>query len=74
MRPIFQIEMTLKKSLLKGLVAFAIVTLVARKVGAKRLATRIGLLTGGSVAVSTWLSAGDADTEIEFEDEASVAE
>lgn len=66
--------MALKKSLLKGLVAFAVVTLVVRKVGGERLATRVGLLTGGSVAVRSLLSAGDADTEIEFEDEASIAE
>lgn len=66
--------MGLKQSVLKGLVAFAVATLVARKLGSERLATRIGLLTGGSVAVSSWLSADEVDAEIEFEDEASVAE
>lgn len=66
--------MALKQSVLKGLVAFAVATLVARKLGSERLATRIGLLTGGSVAVSSWLSADVVDAEIEFEDEASVAE
>ncbi|WP_115862785.1 hypothetical protein [Halorussus litoreus] len=66
--------MALKKSLLKGLLAFAVATLVARKLSGDRLATRIGLLTGGSVAVSTWLSGDDVEADIEFEDEASVAE
>lgn len=66
--------MALKKSLLKGLVAFAVVTLLARKVGIEDLATRLGLVTGGSVVVGSWLTSGDSDTEIEFEDEAAVAE
>ena len=66
--------MALTKSVLKGFVAFAAATLVARKLGSERLGTRIGLLTGASVAVSTWLSEDGVDAEIEFEDEASVAE
>ncbi|MFC4449429.1 hypothetical protein [Halorussus aquaticus] len=66
--------MALKKSLLKGLVVFAVVTLLVRKLGGERFATRVGVVTGGSIAVRSLLSADDADTEIEFEDEASVAE
>ncbi|NEU57434.1 hypothetical protein [Halorussus sp. MSC15.2] len=66
--------MALKKSLLKGLVVFAVVTLLVRKLGGERVATRVGVVTGGSIAVRSLLSAGGTDTEIEFEDEASVAE
>jgi len=66
--------MAFKKSLLKGLVAFAVVTLLARKVGIEDLATRLGLVTGGSVVVGSWLTSGDDDAEIEFEDEPTVAE
>ncbi|WP_137283564.1 hypothetical protein [Halorussus salinisoli] len=59
--------MGLKKSLLSGVVAFVVATLAVRAVGGK--GTKIGLLTGGSVAVSTWLSSGTDGAEIEFEDE-----
>ena len=66
--------MALKKSVLKGLLAFAVATLVVRKLGREGLATKIGLLAGGSVVLSSWLSGDEVDTEIEFEDEASIAE
>lgn len=62
--------MGFKKSLLRGIVAFVVATLFTRAVGGK--GTRVGLLTGGSVAAITLLSGGSDDTEIEFEDEVSV--
>ncbi|WP_435179847.1 hypothetical protein [Halorussus sp. AFM4] len=61
--------MGLKKSLLGGIVAFVVASTVVRKVGGERLGTRVGLLTGSSVAVSTWLSGRDGATEVEFADE-----
>ncbi|NHN57905.1 MULTISPECIES: hypothetical protein [Halorussus] len=60
--------MGLKKSLLSGIVAFVVASIVARKVGGERLGTRVGLLTGSSVAVSTWLSGRGRATDVEFED------
>ncbi|UPV99199.1 hypothetical protein M0R88_11755 [Halorussus gelatinilyticus] len=59
--------MGLTKSLLRGIVAFVVAALVARAFGGN--GTKIGLLTGGSVAVTTWLFGRDDSTEIEFEDE-----
>jgi hypothetical protein len=59
--------MGLKKSLLSGIVAFAVATLAVRAVGGD--GTKIGLLTGGSVALASLLSGGSEDAEIEFEDE-----
>lgn len=64
--------MGLKKSLLSGLVAFVVASAAARTVGGKRLGTRIGLLTGGSVAVSTWLSGRKRGSKIEFEDDVAA--
>jgi hypothetical protein len=64
--------MGLKKSLLSGIVVFALATLVVRAGGGK--GTKFGLLTGGSVAVMSWLSGRDDGTEIEFEDEVAAAE
>ena len=61
--------MGLKKSLLSGVVAFVVATLVARAVGGKRLGTKIGVLTGGSVALSTWMSGRKGDVTVEIEDE-----
>lgn len=58
--------MGLKKSLLSGIVAFVVATLVVRAVGGD--GTKLGLLTGGSVAVATLLSGGSDDAEIEFEE------
>ena len=58
-----------KKSLLSGLVAFVAASAVARTVRGKRLGARIGLLIGGSVALSTWLSGRKRESEIEFEEE-----
>ncbi|WP_135851794.1 hypothetical protein [Halorussus salinus] len=62
--------MGLKKSLLSGIVAFVLATLVVRAGGGN--GTKFGLLTGGSVAVTTWLSGRDDGTEIEFEDEVAA--
>ncbi|UPV73136.1 hypothetical protein M0R89_11315 [Halorussus limi] len=58
--------MGLKKSLLSGIVAFVVATLAVRAVGGD--GTKVGLLTGGSVALGTLLSGGSDDTEIEFEE------
>ena len=61
--------MGLKKSLVSGIVAFAVATLVVRAVGGKRVGTRVGLLTGSSVAFATMLSGRKRGTDVEFEDE-----
>ncbi|WP_128477688.1 hypothetical protein [Halorussus pelagicus] len=59
--------MGLKKSLLSGIVAFVLTTLIARVGGGK--GTKMGLLTGSAVALVTLLSGESDSTEIEFEDE-----
>lgn len=59
--------MGFNKPLLSGVVAFVVATLAVRAVGGK--GTKIGLLAGGAVAVSTWLSGRGTDSEIELEDE-----
>ncbi|KZN25515.1 hypothetical protein A4G99_03280 [Haladaptatus sp. R4] len=64
--------MALKKSLLSGLVAFIVSTAAARVVGGKELGTRIGLLTGVSVALSTWVSSRQSGKETELADEATA--
>ena len=61
--------MGLKKSLLRGIVAGIVATLLVRKVGGK--GTKIGALAAGSVALTTWLS-GRSSTEIELEDEVAA--
>ncbi|MCO8252829.1 hypothetical protein NKF26_03300 [Haladaptatus sp. AB618] len=64
--------MALKKSLLSGLIAFIVATVAARLVGGKELETRIGLLTGVSVALSTWVSSRQSGKETELADEATA--
>lgn len=66
--------MALKRSLVRGFVAFVAATFVARAVGSERLGTRVGLLTGVAVAVSTWLSADRSGTTVELEAETNAAE
>ncbi|WP_134670746.1 hypothetical protein [Halorussus marinus] len=65
--------MGLKKSLLSGLVAFAVATLAVRTLASSRSGTKIGLLAGGAVAVRTLLSGGDDDAveELSIEDPAA---
>ncbi|GKZ13063.1 hypothetical protein [Haladaptatus sp. T7] len=65
--------MALKKSLLSGFVAFIVATAAARVVGEKELGTRIGILTGVSVALSTWVSSRRSAAETELEDETTAA-
>ncbi|WP_132057512.1 hypothetical protein [Halorussus amylolyticus] len=53
--------MGFKKSLVSGIVAFVVATLAVRAVGGERFSTKIGVVTGLSVAVSTLLSGGEDD-------------
>jgi len=55
--------MGLKKSLLSGLVAFAVATLAVRAIGSARSGAKIGLLAGGAVAARGLLSGGDDAVE-----------
>ncbi|WP_423744025.1 hypothetical protein V5735_13680 (plasmid) [Haladaptatus sp. SPP-AMP-3] len=65
--------MALKKSLLSGFVAFIVATAAARVVGGKELGTGSGILTGVSVALSTWVSSRRNVAETELEDETTAA-
>lgn len=61
--------MGLKKSLLAGIVAFVVAAAVARAASGNRRGTRIGLLTGGAVALSTLVSGRGDDGDADLEDE-----
>jgi len=65
--------MGLKKSLLSGLVAFAVATLAVRAVASSRGGAKIGLLAGVAVAARSLLS-GDDDAVEELSVEETAAE
>jgi hypothetical protein len=64
--------MGLKKSLLSGLVAFAVATLAVRAISSSRSGTTIGLLAAGAVVARALLSGSDdAVEELSVEENAA---
>ncbi|USZ68960.1 hypothetical protein NGM10_04290 [Halorussus salilacus] len=53
--------MGLKKTLLSGIVAFVVATVVVRAVASERTGTKVGLLAGLAVAVRSAMSRDDGE-------------